>query len=53
MDKALVLALLESAVEHGIPAIKKAVESYQKDEITLEDIQSLKTAIKRPEEYFK
>lgn len=53
MEKSLILELLEAAAEHGVPAIKETIEAYQKEEITLEDIQNLRKGIKKPEEYFK
>jgi len=52
MDKDIILAALVAASEQGIPAVTASIQAFQKKEITLEDIQGLKTLIRKPEEYF-
>lgn len=51
MELAIILAILDVAMEKGIPAVLESVSGWDKEKITLEDVQSLKTAIKPPEDY--
>ena len=52
MDKDIILAALAEATEQGIPAVQESIKAFKKQNITLEDIQGLKTLVKKPEEYF-
>lgn len=50
LDKNAVLEILLLAIQIGIPAVKKLIEAWDKDEITLEEIKAL-ADIKRPDEF--
>ena len=47
----LVIALIGLVLEKGIPAATALLASFEKEEITLEDIQALKELVQPPEEY--
>lgn len=49
LDKNAVLEILLLAIQIGVPAVKKLIEAWDKDEITLEEIKAL-SDIKRPDE---
>lgn len=51
MNTATILTILKLAVKYGVPAVQKAIETINKDEITEEDIKALATMIRKPEEY--
>ena len=48
LDKNAVLEILLLAIQIGVPAVKKLIEAWDKDEITLEEINAL-ADIKRPD----
>lgn len=50
LDKNAVLGILLLAIQIGVPAVKKLIEAWDKDEITLEEIKAL-ADIKRPDEF--
>lgn len=50
LDKNAVLEILLLAIQIGVPAVKKLIEAWDKDEITLEEIKAL-ADIKRPGEF--
>ena len=50
LDKNAVLEILLLAIQIGVPAVKKLIAAWDKDEITLEEIKAL-ADIKRPEEF--
>lgn len=50
LDKNAVLEILLLAIQIGVPAVKKLIETWDKDEITLEEIKAL-SDIKRPDEF--
>jgi hypothetical protein len=50
LDKNAVLEILLLAIQIGVPAVKKLIEAWDKDEITLEEIKAL-VDIKRPDEF--
>jgi hypothetical protein len=50
LDKNTVLEILLLAIQIGVPAVKKLIEAWDKDEITLEEIKAL-ADIKRPDEF--
>lgn len=50
LDKNAVLEILLMAIQIGVPAVKKLIEAWDKDEITLEEIKAL-ADIKRPDEF--
>lgn len=50
LDKNAVLEILLLAIQIGVPAVKKLIEAWNKDEITLEEIKAL-ADIKRPDEF--
>lgn len=49
LDKNAVLEILLLAIQIGVPVVKKLIEAWDKDEITLEEIKAL-ADIKRPDE---
>lgn len=51
MNSREAIDLLTLAVTYGIPAVKELLETWTKDEVTLEDIEALLRDIKEPEEY--
>lgn len=50
LDKNAVLEILLLALQIGVPAVKKLIEAWDKDEITFEEIKAL-ADIKRPDEF--
>lgn len=50
LDKNVVLEILLLAIQIGVPAVKKLIEAWDKDEITLEEIKAL-ADIKRPDKF--
>lgn len=50
IDKQFVLEILTLAVEVGVPTIRNLIETWDKDDITLEDIKAL-ADIKKPDEF--
>lgn len=50
LDKNTVLEILTLALEIGIPAVKKLIETWDKEDITVEDLKAL-ADIKRPDEF--
>lgn len=50
LDKNAVLEILLLAIQIGVPAVKKLIEAWDKDEITLEELKAL-ADIKRPDEF--
>lgn len=50
LDKNAVLEILLLAIQIGVPAVKKLIEVWDKDEITLEEIKAL-ADIKRPDKF--
>lgn len=50
LDKNAVLEIMLLAIQIGVPAVKKLIEAWDKDEITLEEIKAL-ADIKRPDEF--
>lgn len=50
LDKNAVLEILLLAIQIGVPSVKKLIEAWDKDEITLEEIKAL-ADIKRPDEF--
>ena len=53
MESTVLLSILGLAVEHGIPAVQKAVVAMNKTEITAQDVEELHALVKKPEEYLK
>jgi len=51
MSTEVVLALIGLALQYGVPAVQSAFTAYGKEVVTMEDIQALKTLIKKPDEY--
>lgn len=50
LDKNAVLEILLLSIQIGVPAVKKLIEAWDKDEITLEEIKAL-ADIRRPDEF--
>ena len=53
MDTALIITILELAIQYGPDLVAKCIELFDKDPISMNDIEALTTMIKRPNEYFK
>jgi len=51
LEVTLAIALLEIALEKGVPIVISAIQDLNKEEISLEDIQGLREKIKPPDEY--
>ena len=51
VDIKLVLQILELVAMYGLPAVKSIIDTWQKDSVTIEDVEQLKEHLKRPEEY--
>jgi hypothetical protein len=51
MNKELAIQLLLLAVQFGPKMVLDIVNAWDKENITAEDIEKLKTLIKKPEEY--
>lgn len=51
MNTTLVLLILELATKYGIPAVQKIISTWQKDTVTLEDVEALRERLKHPDEY--
>ncbi len=49
-DRNGVLEILLREIQFAVPAVKKLIEAWDKDEITLEEIKAL-ADIKRPDEF--
>lgn len=49
----LVVEILQLAARYGIPAVLAIVQTWEKESITSEDVDKLKTLIKYPDEYDK
>lgn len=47
----IIIALLGLVFEKGIPAVTNLIGAWNKDEITLADIQELRGIVKPPEDY--
>lgn len=50
INKNTVLEILVLALQIGVPAVKQLIETWDKEDITLEDIKAL-AEIKRPDEF--
>jgi len=53
MNAAVALKLLELCLIYGVPAVQTVLNNWNKDEITLEDVEAIGSLVKKPEEYFK
>lgn len=51
MKTRVILDILALAMAYGIPAVRDIVKTWEKDEVTPEDIKALETLIKRPDDY--
>lgn len=47
----LIKEILAFAVQYGIPAVQRIVDTWDKESVTLEDINKLKTMLKHPDDY--
>lgn len=46
---AVIMEVIGLIVKHGVPAVKAMIETWEKDEITLEDVKALARKIDHPE----
>lgn len=51
IDIKLVLQILELVSVYGLPAVKSIIDTWQKDSVTQEDVERLRSRLKRPDEY--
>lgn len=51
IDIRLVLQILELVAMYGLPAVQSIVSTWQKDSVTIEDVEQLKALLKHPDEY--
>lgn len=51
IDIKLVLQILELVAMYGLPAVKSIIDTWQKDSVTIEDVEQLKALLKHPDEY--
>lgn len=51
IDIKLVLQILELISVYGLPAVQSIVSTWQKDSVTQEDVERLRSRLKRPDEY--
>lgn len=51
IDIKLVLQILEMVSVYGLPAVKSIIDTWQKDSVTQEDVERLRSRLKRPDEY--
>lgn len=51
MNTQVILAIINLIVKYGVPAVKSVIETWQKDTVTLEDVEALKKQIKSPDQY--
>ena len=48
---AVIMEVIGLIVKHGVPAVKAMIETWEKDEITLEDVKALAHKIDHPDTY--
>ena len=51
IDIKLVLQILELVSVYGLSAVQSIVSTWQKDSVTIEDVEQLRRRLKRPDEY--
>lgn len=51
IDIKLVLQILELVAMYGLPAVQSIISTWQKDSVTVEDVEQLKALLKHPDEY--
>lgn len=51
IDIKLVLKILELVSVYGLPAVQSIVSTWQKDSVTIEDVERLRRRLKLPNEY--
>lgn len=51
VDIKLVLQILELVAAYGLPAVESIINTWQKDSVTIEDVERLRRRLKRPDEY--
>lgn len=51
IDIKLVLQILELVSVYGLPAVKSIIATWQKESVTQEDVERLRSRLKRPDEY--
>ena len=47
-----IILIAQMVVEHGIPAVIKAIQAWQVESPTAEDFEQLKEIVKDPDAYF-
>lgn len=51
MSVETILRILQLAAQYGIPAVQQALQLWDKETVTVEDLVALKGMIKSPDEY--
>jgi len=51
VTSAFVIAVIEIAFKYGVPAAIEVIQSLSKENVTLADIEALKTRVPHPDEY--
>ena len=51
IDTKLIVQILEMVSVYGLPAVKSIIDTWQKDSVTIEDVERLRSRLKRPDEY--
>lgn len=51
IDTKLIVQILELVSVYGLPAVQSIVSTWQKDSVTIEDVERLRRRLKRPDEY--
>lgn len=51
MNVTVILAIVELIAKYGVPAVKAVLETWERDEVTLEDVEALRSRLKSPDEY--
>jgi len=47
----IIMSLIAMAMQYGVPAVEDVVATLEKDTVTIDDINALKSKIKPPEQY--
>lgn len=51
IDTKLIVQILELVSVYGLPAVQSVVSTWQKDSVTIEDVEQLKERLKHPDGY--
>ncbi|WP_287047924.1 hypothetical protein [Megasphaera sp.] len=51
IDTKLIVQILEMVSVYGLPAVQSIISTWKKDSVTIEDVERLRSRLKRPDEY--